>query len=60
LFSRLTLYIANYDHEKDLKKSLGVSQQSTLMAFKQGYEVARSTGETNEASLAALLRHAIC
>jgi thioredoxin 1 len=58
-FSRLTLYIANYDQEKDLKKSLGVSQQSTLVVFKQGHEVARSTGDTNEASLGALLRQAI-
>lgn len=58
-FSRLTLYIANYDQEKDLKKSLGVSQQSTLVVFKHGHEVARSTGDTNEASLGALLRQAI-
>ena len=58
-FTRLTLYIANYDQEKDLKKSLGVSQQSTLVVFKQGHEVARSTGDTNEASLGALLRQAI-
>jgi thioredoxin 1 len=58
-FSRLTLYIANYDQEKDLKKSLGVSQQSTLVVFKQGHEVGRSTGDTNEASLGALLRQAI-
>ena len=58
-FSRLALYIANYDQEKDLKRSLGVSQQSTLVVFKQGHEVARSTGDTSEASLAALLRQAI-
>jgi len=58
-FSRLTLYIANYDQEKDLKRSLGVSQQSTLVVFKQGHEVARSTGDTNETSLATLLRQAI-
>ena len=58
-FSRLTLYIANYDQEKDLKKSLGVSQQSTLVVFKQGHEVARSTGDTNQTSLATLLRQAI-
>ena len=57
-FSRLTLYIANYDQEKDLKKSLGVTQQSTLVVFKQGHEVARSTGDTIETSLAALLRQA--
>jgi thioredoxin-like negative regulator of GroEL len=57
-FSRLTLYIANYDREKALKMSLGVTQQSTIVVFKQGREVARSTGDTNEASLAALLRQA--
>ena len=58
-FSRLTLYIANYDQEKDLKKSLGVTQQSTIVVFKQGQEVARSTGDTNQTSLATLLRQAI-
>jgi thioredoxin 1 len=58
-FSWLTLYIANYDQEKDLKKSLGVSQQSTLVVFKRGHEVARSTGDTNEANSGALLRQAI-
>jgi thioredoxin 1 len=58
-FSRLTLYIANYDAEKALKKSLGVTQQSTLVVFKQGREVGRDTGDTDEASLAALLRRSI-
>jgi thioredoxin 1 len=58
-FSRVTLYVANYDSEKSLKKSLGVTQQSTLVVFKQGREVGRSTGDTNEASLAALLRRSI-
>ena len=36
--------------------SLGESQQSTLVVFKRGPEVARSTGDTNDASLGALLR----
>jgi thioredoxin 1 len=58
-FSRLTLYIANYDAEKSLEKSLGVTQQSTLVVFRQGLEVGRSTGDTDEASLAALLRRSI-
>jgi thioredoxin 1 len=58
-FSRLTLYIANYDAERSLKKSLGVTQQSTLVVFKQGREVGRSTGDTDERSLAALLRRSI-
>ena len=55
----LTLYIADFDTEKTLKKSFGVTQQSTIVVFKDGKEVARSTGDTQRDSLAALLRHAI-
>ena len=55
----LTVYIADFDTEKALKKSLGVTQQSTIVVFKGGKEVARSTGDTQRESLAALLRHAV-
>ena len=55
----LTVYVANFDTEKTLKKSLGVTQQSTIVVFKDGKESARSTGDTQRDSLAALLRHAI-
>ncbi len=57
--SQVTLYVASYDEEKALEKSLGVTKQSTLVVFKQGREAGRSTGDTNEASLAMLLRRAI-
>ena len=55
----LTLFVANFDTEKTLKQSLGVTKQSTVVVFKGGKESARSTGDTQQASLAALLRHAI-
>jgi thioredoxin 1 len=55
----VTLYVANFDTEKALKKSLGVTAQSTIVVFKNGREIARSTGDTQQESLAALLRHAI-
>jgi thiol-disulfide isomerase/thioredoxin len=55
----LTLYVANFDTEKALKKSLGVTKQSTIVVFKNGKESARSTGDTQQDSLAALLRHAV-
>src|SRR3979490_325941 len=42
----VTLYVANFDTEKALKKSLGVTQQSTIVVFKDGKERARSTGDT--------------
>lgn len=55
----VTLYVANFDTEKALKKSLGVTKQSTIVVFKNGKEVARSTGDTQQDSLAALLRRAV-
>jgi thioredoxin 1 len=58
-FKTVTLYVANFDTEKALKKSLGVTVQSTIVVFKDGKESARSTGDTQQASLTALLRHAI-
>jgi thioredoxin 1 len=57
--SPVTLYVANFDTEKALKKSLGVTTQSTIVVFKNGQEIARSTGDTRQDSLAALLRRAI-
>jgi thioredoxin 1 len=58
-FKSLTLYIANFDTEKALKKSLGVTEQSTVVVFKDGKESARSTGATQRDSLAELLHHAV-
>ncbi len=55
----LTLFVANFDTEKTLRKSLGVTTQSTVVVFKDGKERARSTGDTRQDSLAALLRHAV-
>jgi len=55
----LTLFVANYDTEKDLKKALRVSQQSTFVVFRGGKEVGRSTGQTGRAELAALFSRAL-
>ena len=55
----ITVLIANYDTELALRKSLNVSTQSTLVVFRHGKEVARSTGDTSRDGLAALLRQAI-
>ncbi len=57
-FRSLTLYVANFDTEKALKRSLGVTQQSTIVVFKDGKEVARSTGDTQEQNLSSLLSRA--
>ena len=55
----VTLFLADYDKEKDLKKTLRVSSQSTFVVFKGGKEVARSTGQTNKEDLAATFAKAL-
>jgi thiol-disulfide isomerase/thioredoxin len=55
----LTVFVADFDKEEALKKQLKVTMQSTLVAFKGGKEVARSTGQTDKAELAALLDKAL-
>lgn len=55
----VTLFLANYDQEKALKRSLHVTQQSTFVVFKGGKEVARSTGQTNRADIAGLFAQAL-
>jgi thiol-disulfide isomerase/thioredoxin len=47
------LFVADFDNEKALKKSLRVSTQSTFVVFKGGKEVARSTGQTARAAIEA-------
>ena len=55
----VTLFLADFDNEKDLKKALRVSQQSTFIVFKGGKEVARSTGQTRKGELAATFAKAL-
>jgi len=55
----VTLFVADYDKEKDLKKALRVSSQSTFVVFKGGKEVARSTGQTKKEDLAATFAKAL-
>ena len=58
-FHGLTLLVADFDTETRLRKDLNVGMQSTVVVFRHGAEVARSTGDTSEAGLARLLRTAI-
>ena len=55
----VTLFVADFDKEKDLRKVLRVSQQSSFVVFKGGKEVARSTGQTRKAELAATFAKAL-
>ena len=49
----------DFDSQKDDLKVLKVQQQSTLIVFKGDKEVGRSTGDTNAASIEALLAKAL-
>lgn len=53
------VFVADFDTEAALKKQLNVTMQSTLVVFKAGKEVARSTGQTGKAELGGLLDKAL-
>lgn len=55
----VTVLVADFDKETALKQSLHVAKQSTLVVFKGGKEVARSTGQTQRPQLEALLQQAL-
>lgn len=51
----MTLLVANYDTERELKKSMGVRSQSVVIVFKGAKETGRSGGETKPEKLKSLL-----
>lgn len=55
----ITALRVDFDSQKDVRKRFRVTYQSTLIVFKGGQEVGRSTGETDKQRIAALLRRAI-
>lgn len=58
-FATLTLFLADFDKDAAIRRRLRVLQQSTVVVFKDGREVARATGLTQRADLAALLAQAL-
>jgi thiol-disulfide isomerase/thioredoxin len=58
-FMGVTLFVANFDTEKVLERSLGISQHGTIVVFKDGKEAARSAGDAQYDSLSEILRRAI-
>jgi thiol-disulfide isomerase/thioredoxin len=55
----VTVLVADYDKEKDLKRQLKIRSQSVLVVFKGPNEVARSAGETQPAQLRQALAKAL-
>lgn len=51
----LVVFQVDFDSSKDVLKRFRVQSQSTLIVFKGAKEVGRSTGDTNPASIKALV-----
>ncbi len=58
-FAKLTVLAVDFDSQKDVLRSLGAQQQSTLIVFKGSKEAGRSVGVTDPAAIEALLRKAL-
>ena len=58
-FKDLRVFVVDFDSRKDVLRQLKVQSQSTLIVFKGKSEMGRSTGDTKEASIGALLNKAI-
>lgn len=55
-FKRIKLLRMDFDQQRELVHAFGVEYQSTLIAFKNGREVGRSTAEQSPERIAELLR----
>lgn len=55
----VTVLVADYDTEKQLKRQHGVRAQSTLIAFKGAKETGRVIGDTSAEGLKAVLKSAL-
>ena len=58
-FQAIAALRVDFDAQKPVVKSFNVQYQSTLIVFKGGREVGRSTGDTKKDRIAALLRKAL-
>lgn len=55
----MTVLVANYDTEKELRREHRVRSQSTLIAFKGSRETGRIVGETSTDKIRAVLKTAL-
>ncbi len=55
----ITVFLVDFDSQKDIVRGFGVQKQSTLIAFHGKTEKTRSTGETDAAKLRAIYAAAL-
>lgn len=55
-FAGITALRVDYDDQKDIVRSFKVNRQATLIVFKDGKEVGRSTSDTSRTGISKLLK----
>lgn len=59
-FAAVTVFVVDFDNQKDAVRRFGAQKQSTLIAFgRDGKEAGRLVGEVRPAEIEALLRKAL-
>ena len=58
-FKDYTVLKVNFDTQKDVRRALRVSEQSTFIVYRGKQEVARTIGDTSKESIATTLRKAL-
>lgn len=58
-FKELVIYKVDFDAQKDVVREMGARMQSTLIVFHGAAEKGRSTGDTDPASIKALVGKAV-
>lgn len=58
-FRRLRVFRIDFDRQENDRLPLGVRQQSTLMVWRRGREIARTTGVTDPAAIRAMATEAL-
>ena len=54
-YQKIAYFEIDFDRHKDLARAFRVHKQSTLIVYRNGKEVARSTGDTNRTSIEGLI-----
>jgi thioredoxin 1 len=58
-FKGITLFTVHFDTEKLLERSLGITNQSAMVVFKDDKETAHAGGLTHYDSLSGIVQHAV-
>lgn len=58
-FKDVVAFDIDFDTQKDLLRTLNVRTQSTLIAYKDGKEIGRSTGDTTPDGIEGLLNRSV-